>query len=67
MVGFCHGGNLPASHDDDDDDDDDDDGDVNLRRVRCTLFRSGRLKSIWLKIFGKHLFVGSKMLIFVIH
>ena len=20
MVGFCHGGNLPASHDDDDDD-----------------------------------------------
>ena len=27
MVGFCHVGNLPESHDDDDDDDDDDDAD----------------------------------------
>ena len=26
MVGICHGGNVPVSHDDDDDDDDDDDG-----------------------------------------
>ena len=26
MVGFCHVGNLPESHDDDDDDDDDDAG-----------------------------------------
>ena len=25
MVGFCHGGNLPAGHDDGNDDDDDDD------------------------------------------
>ena len=31
MVGFCHGGNMPASHndgDEDDNDDDDDDGDA---------------------------------------
>ena len=27
MVGFCHGGNVPISHDDDDDDDDDYDDD----------------------------------------
>ena len=27
MVGICHGGNVPPSHDDDDDDDDDDDYD----------------------------------------
>ena len=25
MVGFCHGGNVPAGHDDNDNDDDDDD------------------------------------------
>ena len=28
MLGFCHGGNLPESHDDDDDDDDDGGGDI---------------------------------------
>ena len=32
MVGFCHGGDLPESHDDDDDEDandeDDDDDDI---------------------------------------
>ena len=27
MVGFCHGGNLPESHDDDDDHNDGDDDD----------------------------------------
>ena len=39
MVGFCHGGNMPASHDgddDDDDDEDDDDDDDNL----CDVFTS---------------------------
>ena len=27
MVGICHGGNVPPSHDNDDDDEDDDDDD----------------------------------------
>ena len=28
MVGFCHGGNMPASHNDDGDDEDHDDEDA---------------------------------------
>ena len=35
MVGFCHGGNLPASHDDDDDDGDDGDGIMPI--ASCTI------------------------------
>ena len=30
MVGFCHGGNMPASRDDDDEYGDDDDGDDDM-------------------------------------
>ena len=44
MVGFCHGGNMPASQDDDNDDGDDDDDHKRMHVFNINLLKVEKLQ-----------------------